>query len=169
MDWLRHPVCLEGPASQKQIDEMTDWFAAVRALTKARRPFYPLGIRSSPNLPYLRSIGLDVKELARRGLIDFCTFSNFWQTSWEMPLDELRRELGPEVTIYGGMEDAPNWLETHAPTLTERPSGPKPRPPMSTTWQVLAITPTARPPWKNGVTTVMSCRWPEVSHGSLVM
>jgi len=124
MDWLRHPVCLEAPASQKQIDEMTDWFAAVRALTKARRPFYPLGIRSSPNLPYLRSIGLDLKELARRGLIDFCTFSNFWQTAWEMPLDELRRELGPEVTIYGGMEDAPNWLETHAPTLTERPSGP---------------------------------------------
>jgi hypothetical protein len=124
MDWLRHPVCLEAPASQKQIDEMTDWFAAVRALTKARRPFYPLGIRSSPNLPYLRSIGLDVKELARRGLIDFCTFSNFWQTSWEMPLDELRHELGSEVTIYGGMEDAPNWLETHAPTLTERPSGP---------------------------------------------
>ena len=124
MDWLRHPVCLESPATQKQIDEMTDWFAAVRALTKARRPFYPVGIRSSANLPYLRSIGLDLKALARRGLIDFCTFSNFWQTSWEMPLDELRRELGPDVALYGGMEDAPNWLETHAPALTERPSGP---------------------------------------------
>ncbi len=124
LDWLRHPVCVEAPASQKQIDEMTDWFAAVRALTKARRPFYPLGIRTSSNLPYLRSIGLDLKELVRRGLIDFCTFSNFWQTSWEMPLDDLRRQLGPDVTIYGGMEDAPNWLETHAPSLTERPSGP---------------------------------------------
>jgi hypothetical protein len=124
MDWLRHPVCLEAPASQKQIDEMTDWFASVRAMTKARRPFYPLGIRCSSNLPYLRSIGIDLNELARRGLIDFCTFSNFWQTSWEMPLDELRRELGPDITIYGGIEDAPNWLETHAPTLTERPSGP---------------------------------------------
>lgn len=124
MDWLRHPVCVEAPASQKQIDEMTDWFASVRALTKARRPFYPLGIRTSSNLPYLRSIGLDLKELVRRDLIDFCTFSNFWQTSWEMPLDDLRRQLGPDVTIYGGMEDAPNWLETHAPSLTERPSGP---------------------------------------------
>lgn len=124
LDWLRHPLCLEAPASQKQIDGMTDWFAAVRALTKARRPFYPLGIRTSANLPYLRSIGLDLKELARRGIIDFCTFSNFWQTAWEMPLDDLRRELGPDVTIYGGMEDAPNWLETHAPSLTERPSGP---------------------------------------------
>ena len=124
LDWLRHPVCLEAPASQKQIDEMTDWFAAVRAVTKAQRPFYPLGIRSSPNLAYLRSIGLDLKELARRGLIDFCTFSNYWQTAWEMPLDELRRELGPNLTLYGGMEDAPNWLETHAPALTTRPAGP---------------------------------------------
>jgi hypothetical protein len=40
-----------------------------------------------------------------------------------MPHDALRRELGPDVAIYGGMEDAPNWLEAHAPTLTERPSG----------------------------------------------
>ena len=124
MDWLRHPVCLEAPANQKEIDTMTDWFARVRALTKARRPFYPVGIRSSSNLAYLRSIGLDLKELARRGLIDFCTFSNFWQTSWDMPLDDLRRELGPDITLYGGMEDAPNWLETQAPSLTQRPTGP---------------------------------------------
>ncbi len=124
LDWLRHPLCCEAPATQAQIDEMTDWFAAVRALTKARRHFYPLGIRTTANLSYLRSIGIDLKELVRRGLVDFCTFSNFWQTAWEMPLDELRRELGPDVTIYGGMEDAPNWLETQAPILTERPSGP---------------------------------------------
>lgn len=124
LDWLRHPVCLEAPASQKQIDDITDWLAGVRALTKARRPFYPLGIRSSSNLAYLRTIGLDVKEWVRRGLIDFCTFSNFWQTPWEMPLDALRRELGPNITLYGGVEDAPNWLEAHAPALTERPAGP---------------------------------------------
>ena len=124
LDWLRHPVCLEATASQKQVDDMTEWFAAVRAVTKARRGDFPLGIRAPSNLAYLRSIGIDLKELVRRGTIDFCTFSNFWQTSWEMPLDELRRELGPDVAIYGGMEDAPNWLETHAPALTERPSGP---------------------------------------------
>ena len=124
LDWLRHPLCLEAGATLRQIDEMTDWFASVRALTKARRPSYPLGVRAPANLPYLRSIGIDLKELVRRGIIDFCTFSNFWQTSWEMPLDGLRRELGPDVTIYGGMEDAPNWLETRAPALTERPSGP---------------------------------------------
>lgn len=124
LDWLRHPLCLEAPASQRQVDEMTDWFAAVRALTRGRRPNYRLGIRAPANLAYLREIGIDLRELVRRGTIDFCTFSNFWQTAWEMPLDELRREFGPDVVIYGGMEDAPNWLEAHAPSLTERPSGP---------------------------------------------
>ena len=124
MDWLRHPLCLEATASARDVAMMTDWFAEVRAITKARRPDYVLGMRAPANLPYLRSIGIDLKELARQGLIDYCTFSNFWQTAWEMPLDELRRELGPEVAIYGGMEDAPNWLETHAPSLRERPAGP---------------------------------------------
>jgi len=124
LDWLRHPVCLEATASARDVATMTDWFAEIRALTKARRPDYVLGVRAPANLPYLRSIGIDLKELVRQGLIDYCTFSNFWQTAWEMPLDELRRELSPDFTIYGGMEDAPNWLETHAPSLRERPVGP---------------------------------------------
>ncbi len=125
LDWLRHPVCLEAGASAGATEEMTEWFAGIRALASARRPGYPVGLRIPSNLPYLRSIGIDVKALVRRGLIDFVTVSNFWQTSWEMPHDELRRELGPEVTIYGGMEDAPNWLEAYAPALTVRPEGPE--------------------------------------------
>ncbi len=122
MDWLRHPVCLEAFATQRQTDMMTAWFADVRAMTRARRPGFALGARVPGNLGYLRSIGIDLKEMVRRGLLDFVTFSNFWQTPWEMPHDALRRELGPDVTIYGGMEDAPNWLETVAPALTVRPA-----------------------------------------------
>lgn len=122
MDWLRHPVCLEPPATQRQIDLITDWFSEVTAMARARRPFFPVGMRLPGSLGYLRNIGIDVKAIVQRGLVDFLTFSNFWQTSWEMPHDELRRELGPDVTIYGGMEDAPNWLETDAPTLTQRPT-----------------------------------------------
>jgi hypothetical protein len=124
LDWLRHPVCLEAGASPKDTAMMTDWFGEIRALTKSRRPDYVLGVRAPANLTYLRSVGIDLPELVRQGIIDYCTFSNFWQTAWEMPLDALRRELGPDVTIYGGMEDAPNWLEAHAPSLRERPAGP---------------------------------------------
>ncbi len=124
LDWLRHPVCLETPANQTDTDMMTEWIAGLRALTLKRRPDYRLIIRAPANLTYLRQAGLDLKALAQRGLVDGFTFSNFWQTPWELPVDELRRELGPGVAIYGGMEDAPNWLETVAPALTERPAGP---------------------------------------------
>lgn len=124
LDWLRHPVCLETPASQADTDTITDWIADLRALTLARRPDYRFTIRAPANLAYLRQTGLDLGELARRGLVDGFSFSNFWQTPWELPLDDLRRELGPEVALYGGMEDAPNWLETLAPDLTVRPTGP---------------------------------------------
>jgi hypothetical protein len=120
LDWLRHPVCLEHGASNAAVGEMTEWFAAVKATIRDSKPHAPLGLRIPSNLTYLREIGIDVRELVARGIVDFLTFSNYWQTPWEMPHDELRRLLGPDVTIYGGMEDAPNWLETQAPDLTER-------------------------------------------------
>ena len=120
LDWLRHPVCLEWPASQRQIEMMTNWFGELSALARSRRPVFPVGLRAPANLAYLKAIGIDVKSLVERGLIDFVTFSNFWQTAWEMPFDALRRELGPDVVLYGGVEDAPNWLVTRAPALTKR-------------------------------------------------
>ncbi len=123
LDWLRHPVCVEAPATPAATTALTDWTGELQAMARARRPDYPLGLRVPANLGYLRSVGLDVREMVRQGFVDFITFSNYWQTSWEMPLDALRRELGPDVVIYGGIEDAPNWLEAHAPSLKARPLG----------------------------------------------
>ncbi|MCX6619799.1 MAG: hypothetical protein NTY38_01710, partial [Acidobacteria bacterium] len=111
---LRNPQCCEPVAGPKQIDLMTDWIRDVRRLTRAKGP---LGLRIPANLGYMKSIGVDVKTLVREGLIDFVGFSNFWQTSWDVPHHVLRRELGPDVTIYGVIEDAPNWLEVYAPEL----------------------------------------------------
>ncbi|MBS0631974.1 MAG: hypothetical protein JSS11_08685 [Verrucomicrobia bacterium] len=122
LDWLRHPLCVEAPASQRDTDAITAWIADLRTLTRAQRKSYPLGLRVPGNFGYLRSIGLDVPALAQRGLIDFVTFSNYWQTPWSMPLDALRRELGPDVRVYGGMEGAPNWLPAIAPALTTPPA-----------------------------------------------
>ena len=123
LDWLRHPVCVEAPASPAATAALTDWTGELKALAQARRADVPLGLRLPANLAYLRSVGLDVREMVRQGFVDFVTFSNYWQTSWETPLDVLRRELGPDVVIYGGIEDAPNWLEALAPSLTARPLG----------------------------------------------
>jgi len=114
LDWLRCPFCCEAPAPQDKVDMMTDWFREIRALTRkqARRigKPYPLGVRIPPRLGLLRSVGIDVRSLARDGVIDFVSPSNFWQTGWDIPLDTLREELGDGVTLYGVVEAAPNWL-----------------------------------------------------------
>lgn len=119
LDWLRLPYCCEPPASQETVDAMTVWFAEIRALTRARskktgKP-YPLGLRIPVRLGLLRTIGMDVRELARQDLIDFVAPSNSWQTTWDVPYDQLRSELGDEVAIYGVIEDAPNWMHAHDP------------------------------------------------------
>jgi hypothetical protein len=114
LDWLRCPFCIDPLAKQADINLMTRWVARVRALTRKRaartgKP-YPLGLRIPPRLGLLKAVGLDVKALADGGLIDFVGFSNGWQTTWDVPYDELRRELGARVAILGVIEDAPNWL-----------------------------------------------------------
>lgn len=124
LDWLRQPLCCEPVASQKQIDLMTDWMREVRALTEARarrigKPV-PLGLRVPPNLGYMKCIGVDVKAQVAAGLVDFVGFSDIWQTTWSVPYDELRKELGSDVVFYGVVEDAPSWVRGFAPSFAER-------------------------------------------------
>ena len=114
LDWLRCPFCIDAPASAADINLMTAWTADIRRLTQEKsrqtgQP-YPLGLRIPCRLGLLKAIGLDVRAMVQQGLIDFICVSNFWQTSWDVPYDELRRELGDKVAIYGVIEDAPNWL-----------------------------------------------------------
>jgi hypothetical protein len=124
MDWLRHPFCMDPPATEKQIDTMTRWITEVRRVTQAKakkvgRPC-PLGLRVPVRLGQLRAIGLDLKVLAATGLIDFVNVSNSWQTTWDVPFDELRRDLGPGVALYGVIEDAPNWMDALDPKTGKR-------------------------------------------------
>lgn len=114
LDWLRTSSCCNPPASQADIQAMLDWAGRLRELTTRRgretgKP-YPIGLRIPCRMDALRTIGLDVPAMARQGLIDFVGFSNTWQTTWDVPYDRLRAELGDEVAIYGVIEDAPNWM-----------------------------------------------------------
>jgi len=118
LDWLRNPLCCEPNARPETIAMMSDWIRSVRALTQKRaaatgRP-YPLGIRLPGKLEMMKSIGLDVVTLCREGTLDFIAPSGFWCTSWEMPHDELRRQVGDAVTIYGVLEDGANTLPTRS-------------------------------------------------------
>lgn len=116
LDWTRTPMCCEPGASKKTRSVITDWHEEIRALTreKARktgRPFY-VGIRYSGTFDQLETIGLDIRAMARKDIIDFVCPTNTWQTSWDIPLDEIKEELGPNVAVYGVIENAPNWLMT---------------------------------------------------------
>lgn len=128
LDWLRNPLCCDPNASQQTIDTITAWITDIRALTEAKaretgKP-YPFGLRTPGDLGKLRAIGLDVRAMAHAGLIDFISPSNFWQTSWDMPHDRLRAELGREVAIYGVVECVPNWLSCYAPSAVGKTKPP---------------------------------------------
>jgi hypothetical protein len=115
LDWMRDPICVTPPASAADTRVITDFILAVRDLTRARgqaigKPF-PLGLRAPGDLALLRDIGIDVRTLVREGALDFFSPTNFWQTSWDMPFDDLRRELGDGITLFGVVEGGPNWLK----------------------------------------------------------
>jgi len=121
LDWWRNPLCCEPNATPETVEMMNDWFREVRALTERRakrtgRP-YPLGFRMPGRLAALKSIGIDVATLCREGTLDFICPSHFWRTSWDMPHDELRREVGDRVAIYGVIEDGVNRMAATAPAI----------------------------------------------------
>jgi hypothetical protein len=121
LDFLRTPAICEPGASQETIDIITSWIGDIRALTQKRaketgRP-YPLGLRIPAALGALRSIGLDVLALVDAGHINFLSFSNYMQTGWDLPLDELRKQVGDSVALYGNIESGLNGLPVCNPDI----------------------------------------------------
>ena len=123
LDWTRWALCCEPDPPQATIDMITEWHAEIRRMTERQaekngKPF-PLGIRHYGTFDQLRGIGIDIPAMAKAGLLDFIAPTNGWQTSWDIPLDQMREELGPDVAIYGVVEDAPNWLMGYLPNQTK--------------------------------------------------
>ncbi|MBO9599134.1 MAG: hypothetical protein J7559_15110 [Cohnella sp.] len=119
LDWLRNPLCCEPNASPVTVRMMTDWIRSIRELTRQREAItgkpYPFGMRIPYHLNTMLAIGIDIRTLVREGILDFIAPSSFWRTSWDMPHDDLKAELGDSVTIYGVLEDGANALPTRAP------------------------------------------------------
>jgi len=119
IDWMRWPLCCEPGASQATIDTLTAWHGDLRTLTrqlskKTGKP-WPVGIKYVGTLDQMRNIGLDVQAMAQQDIIDFISPTNSWQTSWDIPCDELRKMMGPKVAVFGVVEIAPNWLQGYLP------------------------------------------------------
>lgn len=114
LDWLRVPACCPPDADAQAVEMMSDWFRTIRRLCDERaarsgRPF-PFGMRVPGNYRMLKHIGIDVAGLVREGVLDFICASNFMQTSWDMPHEQLRSELGPKPKIFGVTELIFNFL-----------------------------------------------------------
>ncbi len=122
LDWLRCPGrCCKSPADAKTVAMMSRWFADIRRLTEAKakrtgRPF-PLGMRIPADYKGMRSVGIDVEGLIKGGTLDYICPTNFMQTTWDMPHDELKKEFGRYVTIYGVTELLVNGLDVWSDKL----------------------------------------------------
>ncbi|MGC8804461.1 MAG: hypothetical protein ACP5QD_00775 [Candidatus Ratteibacteria bacterium] len=119
LDWTRWPLCCEVPASEKAIKTITQWHAEIREICEkkskdTRKPFY-MGIRYAGTFEQLRQIGIDIPEMARQGLIDFVCPTNTWQTSWDIPCDRIKQQLGENIAVYGVIELGTNWLMVYFP------------------------------------------------------
>ncbi|MCM8829349.1 MAG: hypothetical protein NC902_08775, partial [Candidatus Omnitrophica bacterium] len=126
LDWTRWPLCCEAPASQKAIDLITDWHFEIRKLCnmkakKTGKPFY-MGIRYAGTFEQLRQIGIDIPAMGKKGMLDFVCPTNTWQTSWDIPYDRIKNELGKDIAVYGVVELGTNWLMVYFPGKTPNKS-----------------------------------------------
>ncbi len=125
LDWMRSPFALDPLESRKHLPKMIGFMENIRALTDAqagknKKP-YPVGIRSTSRFLQMKAHGIDVIDLAKRNLIDFVVVGNFWHGNWDIPFDELKEQLGPDVALYGCVDASPNQLPT-GPESAKRPA-----------------------------------------------
>lgn len=118
LDWSRWPLCCEPDEAHQAADVVTRWHSEIREMTERRakqtgRPF-SLGVKYFGTLDQMRSIGLDFRAMARQGILDWVGPTNAWQSSWDIPLDEIKREL-PGVAVYGVLEFSPNFVHGWLP------------------------------------------------------
>ena len=71
-------------------------------------------MRIPPTPAGCRVLGADIEDWARRDLVDFITVAEFLDTDYEMPVNEFRRLVGPEVPVYTSIEAEIGW-QTNSP------------------------------------------------------
>ncbi len=117
LDWLRTPPNMK----EEDTIVMTTWLNDIRKVvdtkTQETGRYIYYGMRFSANYSRLKLEGLDVKVLATSGKLDFVCPSNFMATSWAMPIDQIKKDLGGDVAVYGVTElwfnELCRWSEKH--------------------------------------------------------
>jgi hypothetical protein len=104
LDFMRFSFYFDRENIDAHCETMTDFIAQVREiLDSTSRPIALIPrLASSPGAA--RQLGFDVQSWAQKELVDAITVSNMLCTSWDLPIQEFRSLVGPNVAIYAGTE-----------------------------------------------------------------
>ena len=115
LDWMRFPRHLSGTPEKvwEKRTLITDF------MSEAAELFRKNGVTPAARIPTslvgCRTMGLDIAEWTRRGLVEFLVASPFLTTDFWMPLDEMRKEIADApVPIYGAF-DFNHAAQDHCP------------------------------------------------------
>jgi len=107
LDWMRFPRHLPGTPEEvwEKRAALTEFTAQARQVLRQGRAHLQLAARVPPTVAGCRSLGMDLAEWTRQGLVDFLVLCPFLTTNWQIPFDEFRQWLGHyPVPLYGGFD-----------------------------------------------------------------
>ncbi len=110
LDFMRFAYYFDRFNIAEHCEIITSFLREVREMISAsgRKVTLIPRVASSPGAAM--QLGFDVEAWAREGLVDGITVSQFINSGWEMPLDEFRQLIGPDIGLYAGtMGWAQRW------------------------------------------------------------
>jgi len=110
LDFLRFCNYFDREDPDGHCKTMTGFITEVRGLLDGTGKHIHLipRVASTPAGAY--ELGFDVESWAKAGIIDGLGIGMFLNTGWEMPVDEYRRLVGPDVALYAYTDsDAARW------------------------------------------------------------
>ncbi|MBI2190406.1 MAG: hypothetical protein HYU36_00305 [Planctomycetes bacterium] len=107
LDWMRFPRHLSGDSERiwQRRAALTEFTASARRILREAGQHLQLAARVPPTLEGCRSIGMDLAEWTRLGLVDFLVACPFLTTNWHIPIQDFRAQMGSQpVPIYAGFD-----------------------------------------------------------------
>jgi len=104
LDFNRFPAYFYRDNIEQHCATMTEFIAEVRNTVDATGREITLLPRIAATPGGALGLGLDVQAWAQQGIIDGITPSQFLNTGWELPIDQFRRLVGPDVAVYAGTD-----------------------------------------------------------------
>jgi hypothetical protein len=107
LDWMRFPRHLSGSPEEvwARREILTGFMADVKQMMQVRGRRLLLSARVPTSSAGCRTLGFDLAEWGRLGLVDLLVACPFLTTEWSMSVAELRRTMGaPGIPIYAGFD-----------------------------------------------------------------